>query len=92
MTTSDACFSRAFRRSAEPRSTLWLVRAAAPCNKRVRRDGRFIERICFNNANGLTILFTVAAGITSISAQFMFATEEFPTQIVTDIFGFFLME
>lgn len=43
-----------------------------------------------NDANGLTIQFTVAAGFTSISAQFMFATEEFPTQSVTDIFGFFV--
>lgn len=41
-----------------------------------------------NDTNGIDIFFTVAAGVTSISAQFMFATEEFPTENVTDIFGF----
>lgn len=43
-----------------------------------------------NDANSLTFRFQVAAGLTSISAQFVFATEEFPTQSVTDIFGFFV--
>lgn len=43
-----------------------------------------------NDANVLTFRFQVAAGQTSISAQFVFATEEFPTQSVTDIFGFFV--
>jgi len=43
-----------------------------------------------NDANALTFSFTVGAGITSVSAQFLFGTEEFPTQTVTDIFGFFV--
>jgi len=43
-----------------------------------------------NDANVLTFRFQVAAGITSVSAQFVFGTEEFPTQPVTDIFGFFV--
>lgn len=43
-----------------------------------------------NDANVLSFNFTVAAGITSVSAQFVFATDEFPTQSVTDIFGFFV--
>ena len=43
-----------------------------------------------NDANVLTFRFQVAAGVTSVSAQFVFGTEEFPTQSVTDIFGFFV--
>lgn len=43
-----------------------------------------------NDANVLSFNFNVAAGITSVSAQFVFATDEFPTQTVTDIFGFFV--
>lgn len=42
------------------------------------------------DANALNFSFTVDAGKTSVSAQFVFATEEFPTQSVTDIFGFFV--
>ena len=43
-----------------------------------------------NDANVLSFNFNVAAGITSVSAQFVFGTDEFPTQSVTDIFGFFV--
>lgn len=43
-----------------------------------------------NDANVLTFRFQVEAGLTSVSAQFVFGTEEFPTQTVTDIFGFFV--
>ena len=43
-----------------------------------------------NDANALSFSFTVGAGTTSVSAQFLFGTEEFPTQSVTDIFGFFV--
>ena len=43
-----------------------------------------------NDANVLSFRFNVAAGQTSISAQFVFGTDEFPTQAVTDIFGFFV--
>ena len=43
-----------------------------------------------NDANVLSFNFNVAAGLTSVSAQFVFGTEEFPTQTVTDIFGFFV--
>ena len=43
-----------------------------------------------NDANVLSFQFTVGAGITSVSAQFVFGTDEFPTQNVTDIFGFFV--
>jgi hypothetical protein len=43
-----------------------------------------------NDANVLTFNFTLAPGQNAVSAQFVFGTEEFPTQIVTDIFGFFV--
>lgn len=43
-----------------------------------------------NDANVLSFSFTVAAGINALRAQFVFATDEFPTQAVTDIFGFFV--
>lgn len=43
-----------------------------------------------NDANALDFSFTVEAGKTSVSAQFVFGTDEFPTQSVTDIFGFFV--
>jgi len=42
------------------------------------------------DANTLSFTFTTAPGATSVSAQFVFGTEEFPTQLVTDIFGFFV--
>jgi hypothetical protein len=42
------------------------------------------------DANVLSFSFTVDPGVTSVSAQFVFGTEEFPTQQVTDIFGFFV--
>jgi hypothetical protein len=42
------------------------------------------------DANVLDFSFTVAANVTSVTAQFLFASEEFPTQTVTDIFGFFV--
>lgn len=42
------------------------------------------------DANALNFSFTVEAGKTSVSAQFVFGTDEFPTQSVTDIFGFFV--
>ena len=43
-----------------------------------------------NDANVLSFNFNVAAGQTSVSAQFVFGTDEFPTQDITDIFGFFV--
>ena len=43
-----------------------------------------------NDANLIGFDFTVGAGITSVEAQFVFGTDEFPTQSVTDIFGFFV--
>lgn len=43
-----------------------------------------------NDANAISFDFTVEAGKTSVSAQFVFGTDEFPTQSVTDIFGFFV--
>jgi hypothetical protein len=42
------------------------------------------------DANALTFSFTVDPGFTSVSAQFVFGTDEFPTEEVTDIFGFFV--
>ncbi|MBP0447864.1 choice-of-anchor L domain-containing protein [Roseomonas sp. SSH11] len=42
------------------------------------------------DANVIEYTFTVAAGLNSVSMQFVFGTEEFPTQSVTDIFGFFV--
>lgn len=43
-----------------------------------------------HDANVISFDFTVGAGLTSVSAQFVFGTDEFPTQSVTDIFGFFV--
>jgi hypothetical protein len=42
-----------------------------------------------NDANSLSFNFTVDTG-NSVQAQFVFGTDEFPTQSVTDIFGFFV--
>lgn len=42
------------------------------------------------DANVLGFTFTVAQGVKSVSAQFLFGSEEFPSQSVTDIFGFFV--
>jgi hypothetical protein len=43
-----------------------------------------------NDQNVLTFQFTAAPGINSISGQFIFVTEEFPTQGVTDVLGVFV--
>jgi len=43
-----------------------------------------------NDQNVLSFGFTVAPGITSVSASFVFGTDEYPDQGVTDIFGFFV--
>jgi hypothetical protein len=43
-----------------------------------------------SDANILTFNFTTNPGANSVSAQFVFGTEEFPDQLVTDIFGFFV--
>lgn len=42
------------------------------------------------DSNLLSFQFTVDPGKTSVSAKFVFGTDEFPTQSVTDIFGFFV--
>jgi hypothetical protein len=42
------------------------------------------------DANVLSFDFTVGAGVKSVSAQFVFGSEEFPSQNVSDIFGFFV--
>ena len=41
-------------------------------------------------SNVLSFQFTVDPSKTSVSAKFVFGTDEFPTQTVTDIFGFFV--
>jgi hypothetical protein len=41
------------------------------------------------DANAIGFAFTVDSG-NAVSAQFVFGTDEFPTQAVTDIFGFFV--
>ena len=43
-----------------------------------------------NDSNVLTFNFTLAPGQNAVTALFVFATDEFPTQSVTDIFGFFV--
>ncbi|SHJ06066.1 PEP-CTERM protein-sorting domain-containing protein [Roseomonas rosea] len=43
-----------------------------------------------NDSNVLEYSFTVDPGQNAVSMQFVFGTEEFPTQTVTDIFGFFV--
>ncbi|MGH3118994.1 MAG: choice-of-anchor L domain-containing protein, partial [Gaiellales bacterium] len=40
------------------------------------------------DVNSLTFNFTVAPGQTSVSAKFVFASDEFPDQDVTDVFAF----
>ena len=42
------------------------------------------------DANVLSFTFTIAGGQNAVSASFLFGSEEFPTQNVTDIFGFFV--
>lgn len=42
-----------------------------------------------NDQNYLSFQFTVSTG-NAVSANFVFASDEFPTQSVTDIFGFFV--
>jgi hypothetical protein len=42
------------------------------------------------DANALTFQFTLAAGQNAIQGTFVFGTDEFPTQTVTDIFVFFV--
>jgi hypothetical protein len=41
------------------------------------------------DANAISFSFTVDSG-NAVAAQFVFGTDEFPTQSVTDIFGFFV--
>jgi hypothetical protein len=43
-----------------------------------------------NDASSLSFQFTAPTGVNAVSISFVFATEEFPTQSVTDIFGFFV--
>lgn len=43
-----------------------------------------------NDANVISFSFTVDPGKTSVSAKFVFGSDEYPTQSVTDIFGFFV--
>jgi len=43
-----------------------------------------------NDANVIGFQFTTDPGKTSVSARFVFGSDEFPTQTVTDIFGFFV--
>ncbi|HTE16607.1 MAG TPA: choice-of-anchor L domain-containing protein, partial [Burkholderiales bacterium] len=43
-----------------------------------------------NDSNVISFNFTVDPGKTSVSAKFVFGSDEFPTQSVTDIFGFFV--
>lgn len=42
------------------------------------------------NANVLEYTFSLSAGLNAISLDFLFGSEEFPTQTVTDIFGVFV--
>ena len=43
-----------------------------------------------HDANVISFQFTVSGGANAVTAQFVFGTDEFPTQSVTDIFGFFV--
>ncbi len=43
-----------------------------------------------NDQNVLTFMFTLPTGMNAVSANFVFGTDEYPTQSVTDIFGFFV--
>jgi hypothetical protein len=43
-----------------------------------------------NDASSLSFQFTAQTGVNAVSISFVFATEEYPTQLVTDIFGFFI--
>jgi hypothetical protein len=46
--------------------------------------------ISTNNANVLSFNFTVGAGVNAVQVRFVYGSEEFPTQSVTDIFGFYV--
>ncbi|MEN1679583.1 MAG: Ig-like domain-containing protein [Planctomycetota bacterium] len=48
------------------------------------------ENVDVNNVNLFEFEFTVAPGQTSVSADFVFGSDEFPDQSVTDIFAFFV--
>jgi PEP-CTERM motif len=52
--------------------------------------GSLVSPISTNDANMLTFNFTLAPGQNAVTALFVFGTDEFPTQAVTDIFGFFV--
>jgi hypothetical protein len=43
-----------------------------------------------NDASSLRFSFTAPTGLNAVSISFVFATDEFPTQTVTDIFGYFI--
>ncbi len=43
-----------------------------------------------NDASSLRFSFTAPTGLNAVSISFVFATDEFPTQSVTDIFGYFI--
>jgi hypothetical protein len=42
------------------------------------------------DASTLSFKFTAPTGVNAVSISFVFATDEYPTQSVTDIFGFFI--
>jgi hypothetical protein len=43
-----------------------------------------------NDASSLRFSFTAPTGLNAVSISFVFVTDEFPTQQVTDIFGYFI--
>jgi hypothetical protein len=43
-----------------------------------------------NDASSLRFSFTAPTGLNAVSISFVFTTDEFPTQSVTDIFGYFI--
>lgn len=49
-----------------------------------------LTTVSTNDANVLSFDFTVDPGITSVSANFVFGSDEFPDQSITDIFGVFV--
>lgn len=77
MTNNDASFDGSLGTAGDADASAVLASKGAPSS--VTRD-----------ANSLTLTFSVAAGINQISTKFLFGSDEFPDQGVTDFFMFFV--
>lgn len=76
-TNNDASFDGNLGTAGDAQATAELIAKGAPAS-----DTR--------DANSLTIEFTVDPGVNQISSSFLFGSDEFPDQGVTDFFMFFI--